>query len=232
MDLTVWFRQGTLDRLQQDSNGSGCVDLKQWFDAAENVRAEYRDTTGDCKTDVWSYFENGRLIRQGRDTRGRGRPDLLDHLDATGAIVIQEVASDGRHPDKKLYLDKSGAVSSQCLLNTEGDKLTTRATVAHGVVVEVLSDSTGNGIADTREIYENNQRVRVEADTNGDRKVDVVQSVTAAGVAVQEEDTDFDGSLDRRFEDNQLVESTHGTRVGADFGPIGCGSFHRFWWKR
>ena len=146
--------------------------------------------------------------------------------------MTQEVASDGRYPAQKPYLDASGAVSSQCLLNAEGDRLTTRAVVVQGVVIEVLSDSTGDDIADTREIYENNQRVRLEVDTNGDRKVDVVQSVTAAGVAVQEEDTDFDGSLHRRFEDNLLVESTNCPRLGADFGPIRSGSFHRSSLKR
>ncbi len=104
--------------------------------------------------------------------------------------------------------------------------------VAGGVVVEVLSDSTGDGIADTREVYENGQRVRVEVDTNGDRKVDVMQSVTEAGVAVQEEDTDFDGRIDRRFEAEELVASNNGIPLGADFGQIGCGSFDRFWWKR
>ena len=64
-DLKAWFEKGKLTRLEQDTQGDGCTDLKQWFDGNEKVRAEYRDTTGNCKTDVWSYFEKSVLTRQG-----------------------------------------------------------------------------------------------------------------------------------------------------------------------
>jgi hypothetical protein len=207
--------------------------VKQWFDTDGNVRADYRDTTGNCKTDAWSYYEKGRLVRQGLDTQGRGRPDVLNHLNAEGAVVIQEATSNGRNPDKKLFLDAGGAVTAQCQLNESGDKLTTRAIFANAELVEILVDTTGNGIADQREVYRNGARVRLDADTNGDRKPDVVQSVAPSGTSIQEEDTDFDGIVDRRFEGDRLVGTAGDSRIpGAEFGRLGCGSFHRFWWKR
>jgi hypothetical protein len=49
----------------------------------------------------------------------------------------------------------------------------------------------------------------------------------------QDEDADFDGIVDRRFDGDQLVDTPAGTKItGAGFGKLGCGSVHRFWWKR
>ena len=181
---------------------------------------------------MWSYFEKGRLVRQGQDTKGRGKPDVFNHLNESGQVTIQEVSSNGQ-PDRKLYLDAAGQVTAQCTLNEKGKRLNTRAILEGGMVVEVLVDTTGNGVADVREVYQNGQRIRLDADTNGDRMPDVVQSVAANGASVQEEDVDFDGQIDHRFEGDQPVELSNGHRIqGEKFGRVGCGSFHRFWWKR
>ena len=75
--------------------------------------------------------------------------------------------------------------------------------------------------------------MRIDADTNGDGKPDVVQTLSGGGPSRQDEDLDFDGVIDRRFEGKKLVEPAAGTRIEGDaFGKLGCGSFHRFWWKR
>ncbi len=216
-DRTVYFKKdGKVDRLEQDSNGNGCIDLRQWYDGKEQVRAEYLDSTGNCKTDVWSYYENGKLARQGIDTKGRGRPDVLNHLDRSQNVVIQEVASDGGDPDKKLFLAAGGKVTAQCFLDDAKKKLNTRTVVSNGQVVEVLVDTTGNGVADTREIYENGDRIRLEVDTNDDRRPDVVQAVGEGGLPLQDEDVDFDGVVDRRFQGDQLVETASGTEIAGE----------------
>ena len=75
--------------------------------------------------------------------------------------------------------------------------------------------------------------VRREADTNGDRKPDVVQTYRDGAVTHQDEDTDFDGVVDQRFEGQTPIAVAEGTAVDAEsFSKIDCGSFHRFWWKR
>jgi hypothetical protein len=52
-------------------------------------------------------------------------------------------------------------------------------------------------------------------------------------VAYQDEDEDHDGVVDRRFRGDQPVAIPAGTRIeGEAFGPLGCGGFHSFWWKR
>ena len=233
-DLVAWFEGGQLSRLEQDT-GRGCVDLKQWFDGNGKVRAEYKDANGDCKIDAWSYFKNEVLVRQGVDNSGDGRPNVLNHLNGSGQLTIQEVASgdNGRNPDKKLFLDAAGQVTAQCLLDANKKKLNTRALVSGGVVGEVLIDTNGNGFADTRQVLSGGQLARLDADTNGDRKPDVIQTYQGGAVAFQDEDTDFDGTVDQRFQGQSPVAVPAGTPVaGGNFGKLGCGSFHRFWWKR
>ena len=67
----------------------------------------------------------------------------------------------------------------------------------------------------------------------GDRRPDVVQTFRDGALAYQDEDTDHDGVIDQRFEGSRAVAVPAGTRVqGARFGKLGCGSFHRFWWRR
>ena len=233
-DRIVHFKGGKVERLEQDSDGGGCIDLKQWFDSAEKVRAEYRDSSGDCKIDVWSYFERGVLVLRGQDTRGLGSPENFNHFDSNGALTIQEsVSGKNRSPDKKLFLNANGEVTAQCLLDSEGKKLNTRVVVTDGAMTEVLTDTTGNGVSDQREVHANGALVRLDVDTNGDRLPDIAQSTGPDGVSRQDEDTDFDGIVDQRFDGDAAVDVPAGTRIaGGKFDKLDCGSFHRRWWKR
>ena len=102
-----------------------------------------------------------------------------------------------------------------------------------GQLAQALIDSQGRGVADQREVYAGGARVRLEADTNGDGRPDVVQYFSGGQVVRQDEDADYDGVVDQRFEGNQPVNLPAGTKLpGARFGKLGCGNFHRFWWKR
>ena len=173
------------------------------------------------------------MVRIGQDTKSRGYPDSLNILDSEGRAIIQEISSNGRQPDQKLFLGSGEVVTAQCLLGEDGKKLSTRAVVVEGAVTERLHDTTGNSVADTREVYQFGQLARLDADTNGDRRTDVVQYFAGGEMQRQDEDIDFDGVIDRRFENGQPVDVPPDTRVpGAAFDSLGCGSFHRFWWKR
>ena len=158
---------------------------------------------------------------------------MLNHVDAKGNVTVQEVASNGRTPDKKLFLGPGGVVLSQCLLSEDGKRLNARAIVQNGVVTEVLIDSNGKGTADTRQVLRGGQLVELHADTNGDGRPDVVQYFAGEEIRQQDEDTDFDGLVDQRFQGNQPQAVPANTKLAGDaFGKLGCGAFHRFWWKR
>ncbi|MFB3118717.1 MAG: hypothetical protein ACE1ZP_08110, partial [Myxococcota bacterium] len=61
----------------------------------------------------------------------------------------------------------------------------------------------------------------------------VTISAGPGGVSRQDEDIDFDGIVDHRFDGDMPVDVPAGTKLtGEKFGRLDCGSFHRFWWKR
>jgi hypothetical protein len=75
--------------------------------------------------------------------------------------------------------------------------------------------------------------IRVDADTNKDRKTDVVQSYKAGALVYQDEDTNFDGVVDQRFQGTTPVAVPAGAQINSEpFAKLDCGSFQRFWWKR
>ena len=75
--------------------------------------------------------------------------------------------------------------------------------------------------------------VALEDDTNGDRLVDVVQVFAGGQLARQDEDTDFDGVIDQRFEGDKPAAVPPGAKISATkFGPLDCGRFSEFWTRR
>jgi len=48
-------------------------------------------------------------------------------------------------------------------------------------------------------------------------------------VAQQDEDTDFDGIIDRRFRGTAEATVPEGTKAPPALGKFECGSFDRFW---
>ena len=74
---------------------------------------------------------------------------------------------------------------------------------------------------------------RLDADTNADRKPDVIQYFKAGAVSRQDEDTNFDGVIDQRFEGGKPVALPPGTKISTTpLGPLDCGRFSEFWTAR
>ena len=82
---------------------------------------------------------------------------------------------------------------------------------------------------DLREIYHGGSRVQLETDTNGDGRADIVQLLDGDAVTQQDEDTDFDGVLNRRFLGNTPADIPPDTSAPAKYGALQCGRFDAFW---
>ena len=62
-------------------------------------------------------------------------------------------------------------------------------------LLSAVVDTDGDGWADERESYENGERVRLDTDTNGDHRPDVMQYLAGEEVTRQDEDSEFDGKI-------------------------------------
>jgi hypothetical protein len=61
----------------------------------------------------------------------------------------------------------------------------------------------------------------------------VIQYFKAGAVSRQDEDTNFDGVIDQRFDGGKPASLPAGTKIpGGNFGSLDCGSFHAFWKQR
>jgi hypothetical protein len=217
-------------RVEEDVNGVGCVTLVQDHDAKGNVAYEKRDSNDDCKFDLWTWLEGGKIVRQAEAQGGGGKATVLTRYDGRQRPTIQEVVSNGKgRPDKKLFLRGDGTVRSQCLDSTGNGRLDTRMRIDEGGnVSEVALDTDGDGRIDQQEIYQGGVLVRFDADTNDDGRADVVEHRQGDTVTHQDQDSDFDGVLDYRFVGENATEIRE--KVPA-LGNLSCGGFDDFWRK-
>jgi hypothetical protein len=95
-----------------------------------------------------------------------------------------------------------------------------------------LVDTDASGRANEREIYENGERVRIETDTNGDGRPDVVMYMKGEEVVRQDEDSTFDGVLDLRFDGDTPVPVQGKPAAPPKLPELGCGGFDSFWKRR
>jgi hypothetical protein len=70
--------------------------------------------------------------------------------------------------------------------------------------------------------------VRLEADTNKDKRPDVIQTFAGDAVARQDEDANFDGKIDRSFQGTKSVPVTD-PKAPSALPPLACGPLDPFW---
>jgi hypothetical protein len=243
-DFVVHFREGVARRVEirrPPSAGQkpGCIEVTSWLNKHGDVIAEEKDTHGDCRMDTWSYYasgggDGGRLTRQARDSDFDGRADLLVSFDSQRRIRSQELAGPDGRPNKKIFLDASGSEERQCL-DSSGDGRFDLVLFREGDVLREtwLVSQPGQASdprADQRDIYKDGQRVRVEIDTRGQGRPDVVQYLDAdERVVRQDEDSNHDGRLDLRFENDQPVPVANPPEAPPALQKLDCGGFDRFW---
>jgi hypothetical protein len=97
-------------------------------------------------------------------------------------------------------------------------------------IAETQLDTRGDGRTDQREIYRSGRRIRVDLDTTGDGVPDVIQALNPDGsILRQDEDSDGDGRIDRRFENDLPVSLEDSPPVPTRWKRPDCGRFDAFW---
>ena len=218
--------------VHQKTRETDCFDLRSWLDPKGRVLAEEKDESGDCRMDTWNYYRAGQLERQGRDTDGDGRADRLLQFNKQLQVVAQETRGSGAKPDTRIFLDPStGQEIGRCVDSSGDGQLDLRINRDGQTVSQTLLDLDQDGRADERDLYQDGRRARVEIDTNADGRPDVVQTLAADGesVARQDEDSDYDGRMDRSFVGDQPAELQGNPKAPGKLPELDCGRFDRFW---
>jgi antitoxin component YwqK of YwqJK toxin-antitoxin module len=240
--------------VEEDTNEDGCLDRKQVYTGDGALQEDAADTDGNCRYDTWSYFEGGTITRKEIDTnqngivdswiyyeggrkrvqaeaRGRAvKPNILFVFAEDGEQIItqEEDRNVNGRPDRLTRFSPDGQPTYRCTIRQE-------VSFADGQPARVLDDSTGDGFADRRQIYEQGVLVRVEADTNGDRRPDVWLGYEGGAARTQDEDADYDGRIDQRFdlvtEEAVSFETPVEPTSSEKFSKIRCSGFSKVWWR-
>ena len=203
---------------------------RQRYDSKGQLTRQLTDEDDNCRIDLWSGLENGKVAWQAKDQRSSGRATVLTRYNGSGVATIQETVAEGKKkPDKKLFINPDGSIRSQCVDLDGNGAFDVRYRIDGGIVSEGLVDTDRDGVGEQRQIYSGGQLSRVEVDTNDDGRPDVVQYVVDGNIVRQCEDSEFDGQIDRCFEGESLVGVTGVTDVQAPLEKLSCGNLHPFW---
>jgi hypothetical protein len=77
MSYRATYKNGRLSKVEKETGSTSRTDLWIYYDTSQDgevVTKEERDLNGDGIPDLWSYFENGRLVR--RDVSAIGLESL------------------------------------------------------------------------------------------------------------------------------------------------------------
>jgi hypothetical protein len=250
----VRYRDGKPREVEEDSAGKGCFDHKQVLDDQGELKQDFRDTDGNCKYDTTSFLEGGVIVRREIDTnkngiidvwvdfangrrvlqaeaRGRcSRPNIVIHFDPESeeerVLLQEEDRNCNGRPDRLTRFDAEGLPSYRCtpyeVIEYSG-----------GVVDAAREDSTHDGWADRRQIFEDGNQTRLDADTNADRLPDVWITFEAGQASLQMEDSNFDGSVDQQFDlaaEAEVPLQNGGQPPSIErFDRVRCRDFSGFW---
>jgi hypothetical protein len=251
----IELADGVTRVVEEDTNGDGCRDSRQHFREDGSLEIERVDTDGDCEYDTHSYLEGGQVVRLEVDTNQNGVLDLWEEYedgrrvlqaeargrcvtptmlflfaeDGESVVTQEEDRNCNRRPDRLTRFDAEGAPTLRCTPRERIEFADGRPRVAFQDSAEPY-----DGYADRRQVYGTDGTVELLAvDTNGDRVPDVWIRHTAGQPTLQDEDTDFDGVVDQRFD----LASDQAIEVNGDSGAVSlerlpridCSSFSDFW---
>ena len=208
---------------------------------------------GNCKFDTWSFFQGGQLTRLEVDTNKNEIVDVWEYYDGSGRRTLQaeargrcakpnivfHFAEDGEsitvqeedqncngRPDRYTRFGEGGIPEFTCTLRTA-------VQYEAGLVLTSVEDTTRDGYGDQRQVFAEGIQTRFDADTNGDRIPDVWVNYANGAPETQDEDSDFDGQIDVRFdlatEDVVPLNGTTAPPVLEAFEQIRCTDFSEFW---
>ncbi len=86
IDKRAYYQNGEVVWQELDVTGDGTLETRVFYEKGVAVRAERdlvgRSRAGEWKPDTWEYYDEGNLVRIGRDTDGDGIVDAWQRSEA------------------------------------------------------------------------------------------------------------------------------------------------------
>ncbi len=188
-----------------DADRDGKPEEVRYFDEKTKlmVRAE-EDRDFDGRIDVWSSFEGGALVARELDENGDGKPDAWERY-ANGRMTSREVDRDGNGVRDAFYVYQGDALVEERHDTRNTGHIDRIVHYSGRHLTRTEEDRDGNGAMDTWSTYGLDDHglevvVRVERDSTGDGKPNVVESFEQQGgktvLTRREEDKNEDGTPD------------------------------------
>lgn len=135
----------------------------------KDLSVEPLDLNGDGTDDQWVLKDSARVVRYERDMNFDGKVDVWQYPDASATIVEEEMDFDydGR-VDLVAFYEAGVAVKKYMSVDFAGVLTIAKYYDKQGKLLRVERDEDANGTPDIVEYFENNRRVRVGWDENGD----------------------------------------------------------------
>lgn len=81
VDTIRLFEAGTLAEKRMAIDFDQNFPLTKFYDSHGDLLRVEQDTNGSGMVDMWSYYQDGRLVRVARDTDGDGTPDSVSEIE-------------------------------------------------------------------------------------------------------------------------------------------------------
>ena len=183
LDSTYRYREGKLHTLTRDTTGDGRINIFQefqndspverkvdrngdgqweeivYFDATGRPKKSEHDTDRNGKMDNVRLYDNGELIRQEWNLKGKNNPERIVEYDK-GTPVLEKKDSDGNGKFELVIRYKNGKPLSRdedTDKNGKMDRFTKFDSTGAPMLME--EDRDGNGKIDRISRYKNNQLV-------------------------------------------------------------------------
>ncbi len=213
VDQVVHYAAGLPERAAQDRDHDGRMDSWLRYDEGGALVREERDRTGDGQADTWTEIAGSHPTERREDRNADGQADIVIHYVEGRATSQTEDSNLDGQPDRFTRFEAGVARSIEQDRDHDGQVDARAEFDAEGNKRAEHQDEDRDGDFEIAILYRQGVRERVEEDTRGDGRPDVVviyatdapSDPQTGGPPIARREVDSDG--DGRFESVARFES-------------------------
>ena len=99
--IEIYSSKGIMIQSKQDEDQNGTMETTWFYDEKEQPVKGKKDRNQDGKTDIWVYYQSGKLEHIEEDRDHNGKVDFWEYYDHTEAVICRKKDLNGDEvPDK------------------------------------------------------------------------------------------------------------------------------------